>query len=120
MIFGILNFSLSTAHWLAMAPPASQPGDPPNKGLVVMLGQIVLIVVVFYLILVRPQQKQQKELKKMLEALKSGDRVLTTSGMFGVVNQVKEKTVIVKISENTKVEMLRSGIQQVLPNEEKT
>ncbi len=83
------------------------------------MGPMILIFVIFYLVLIRPQQKQQKELKKMLDALKVGDRVLTSSGIFGIVSQLKEKSVMVKIAENTKIEMLRSGIQQVLPNESK-
>ncbi len=104
-------------NFLAMAP--SQPGQDPTRNLIGMMGPMILIVVVFYLIAIRPQQKQQKELKKMLDALKVGDRVLTTGGIYGIVSQVKEKSVTVKIAENTKVEMLRSGIQQVLPNESK-
>src|SRR3990167_9069932 len=96
--------------FFAMGAPA-QPGEDPSRSMVTTMVPMILIFVVFYLILIRPQQKQQKELKKMLEALKVGDRVLTTGGIFGVVSQIKDKVVVVKIGENTKVEMLRSGIQ---------
>lgn len=73
----------------------------------------VLIFVVFYFMLIRPQQKKQKETQKMLESLRSGDKVVTTSGILGTVTNVKEKTVIVRIADNVKVELLRSAIQTV-------
>ncbi|MBI4024152.1 MAG: preprotein translocase subunit YajC [Verrucomicrobia bacterium] len=105
-------------HFLAMGP-APQSGEDATRSLVMSVGYMVVIFVIFYLILIRPQQKQQKELRTMLAALKTGDRVVTTGGIFGVVSQIKEKSVVIKIAENTKVEMLRSGVQQVLPNESK-
>src|SRR5690348_2213036 len=86
-------------------------------GLISTIGPFILIFGIFYLVLVRPQQKQQKELKKMLDTLKAGDRILTNGGILGVVSAVREKVVVVKIAENTKVEMLRSGIQQVLTDD---
>ncbi|MFZ4694782.1 MAG: preprotein translocase subunit YajC [Verrucomicrobiia bacterium] len=110
-------FSLQpSAFPLAMGAPA-QPGENPTKSLLGALGPMILIFVVFYLILIRPQQKQQKEARKMLEALKVGDRVLVAGGIYGMVAQLKEKSVVVKIAENTRVEILRSAIQQVLPEE---
>ncbi|MCC7517593.1 MAG: preprotein translocase subunit YajC [Verrucomicrobiae bacterium] len=100
------------------APP--QPGENPTKSLLGALGPMILIFVVFYLILIRPQQKQQKETRKMLAAIKVGDRVLVAGGIYGLIAQIKDKSVIVKIAENTRVEMLRSAVQQVLPAESKS
>ena len=113
----LLNPWFFVSQSFAMAAP--QPGEDPLRGFLGSIFPIIFILAIFYLLLIRPQQKQQKELKKMLDALKVGDRVLTTGGIYGIVSQVKEKSVIVKIAENTKVEMLRSGIQQVLPQEAK-
>jgi preprotein translocase subunit YajC len=106
---------------VAMSAPPTQPGEAPNpmKQMMGMFGPLILIFAVFYLILIRPQQKQQKELQKMLDALKVGDRVLLNNGIFGIISQIKEKTVLVKIAENTKIEMLRSGVQQVVRDEPK-
>jgi len=118
VIASILSFSLLTSHFLAMGAPPQQDQDPV-RGFLLMMGPIIGMVVIFYLVAIRPQQKQQKELKKTLDSIKAGDRVLTSGGIFGVVTQVREKNIVVKIAENTKVEMLRSGIQQVLPNESK-
>jgi preprotein translocase subunit YajC len=102
---------------LLIVGQAATEGGEQARSMVSMMGPLILMVVIFYFILIRPQQKQQKQLKVMLEALKVGDRVLTSGGILGIVSQVKEKIVVVKIAENTKVEMLRSGIQQVLTDD---
>lgn len=97
---------------LAMGAPIGENAPEWAKALNTMLFPI-LIFVVFYFMLIRPQQKKQKETQKMLESLRSGDKVVTTAGIFGTVTNVKEKTVIVRIADNVKVEMLRSAIQTV-------
>ena len=116
-----MNYSNMMGEFAGILAMGQQPqsGEDPTRGLIQMMGYMILIFGMFYLIAIRPQQKQQKELKKMLGALKTGDRILTTGGIYGLVSQVKEKTVIVKIAENTKVEMLRSGVQQVIKEESK-
>jgi len=97
---------------LAMGAPIGENAPEWAKMLNTMLFP-VLIFVVFYFMLIRPQQKKQKETQKMLESLRSGDKVVTTSGILGTVTNVKEKTVIVRIADNVKVELLRSAIQTV-------
>jgi preprotein translocase subunit YajC len=106
---------------LAFAAPPTAPGQPANpvRDMLMSIGPFIFIFAIFYLILIRPQQKQQKELRKMLDALKTGDKVVTTAGIFGIISQVKDKSVVVKIADNTKVEMLRTAIQQVVPAEDK-
>ncbi|MCK5126867.1 MAG: preprotein translocase subunit YajC [candidate division Zixibacteria bacterium] len=76
------------------------------------LGPIVLIFIIFYFLLIRPQQKKQKEHKKLLGALGKGDKVVTNSGMFGVISSINEEKniVVLKISENVKVEFTKSSI----------
>ena len=78
-----------------------------------MLLMPVLLFVFLYFIMIRPQQKKQKETQKMLDSLRRGDKVVTTAGILGTVTNVKEKSVIVRIADNVKVEMLRSAIQTV-------
>lgn len=73
----------------------------------------VLIIAVFYFLIIRPQNKKQKETQKMLDALKKGDKVVTIGGVHGTVSNVKEKTVIVKVDDNTKIEFTRSAIATV-------
>jgi preprotein translocase subunit YajC len=74
---------------------------------------IVLLIVIFYFFLIRPQNKKQKETEKMLAALKKGDKIVTIGGIHGVVSSLKEKTVIVKVDDNVKLEFSRSAISGV-------
>jgi preprotein translocase subunit YajC len=74
---------------------------------------LVAIIGIFYFLILRPQNKKQKETQKMLSTLKKGDRVITIGGIHGVIQSVKESTVIVKIDENTKVEFNRGAISSV-------
>ncbi len=77
---------------------------------------LILIFVIFYFFLIRPQQKKVKEHKAMVEALKRGDKVITSGGIVGTVERVIDnEKVEVQISENVKVEIIRStGIQGLL------
>jgi len=77
---------------------------------------LILIFVIFYFFLIRPQQKKVKEHKKMVESLKKGDKVITTGGIVGRVDRIIDNEKIeVEISDNVKVEIVRSsGIQSLL------
>ena len=66
-----------------------------------------------YFVLFRPQIKRQKEQAKLVASVKTGDRVITSSGIHGLVSNVKDRTVIVKIADNVKVEMEKSAISTV-------
>ena len=75
---------------------------------------IFLIFVIFYFFIIRPQNKKQKETEKMIAALKKGDKIVTIGGIHGTVAQTKEKTVIVKVDDNAKIEFSRSAIASVV------
>ena len=75
---------------------------------------IFLIFIIFYLFIIRPQNKKQKETEKMIAALKKGDKIVTIGGIHGTVAQTKEKTVIVKVDDNAKIEFSRSAIASVV------
>ena len=87
----------------AMAPPPQGGGSQGAGGMIGSLVPLVLIFVIFYFLLIRPQQKRAKEHKKMLEELKKGDKVVTSGGIYGVIESVGTSTVTLKISENVKV-----------------
>ncbi|MFZ2782584.1 MAG: preprotein translocase subunit YajC [Rectinemataceae bacterium] len=79
-----------------------------------------LVFVIFYFLIIRPQNKKQKEAKKMIEAVKKGDKVVTIGGVHGTVHTVKESTVIVKVDDDARIEFSKSAIASVAPrNEEK-
>jgi len=73
---------------------------------------LLLIIPIFYLFLIRPQQKKQKEHQRMLSELKRGDRVVTSSGIIGSIWGIdeKENKIVLKVGEDTKIEFLRSAI----------
>jgi preprotein translocase subunit YajC len=72
-----------------------------------------LIFVIFYFLIIRPQNKKQKETQKMIAAVKKGDKVITAGGVHATVYTVKEKTVILKVDDNTKMEFSKSAIASV-------
>ncbi|MDR0690204.1 MAG: preprotein translocase subunit YajC [Spirochaetaceae bacterium] len=72
-----------------------------------------LIIAIFYFLIIRPQNKKQKETQRMLAAIKKGDKIVTIGGIHGVIQSVKEASVVVKVDENTKVEFSRSAISTV-------
>jgi len=88
----------------------------PGSNMVFTLVSFGLVFVVFYFLIIRPQNKKQKEAKKMLASLKKGDKVQTIGGLRGVVVQVKEKedTIIIRIDETVKMEFVRSAIATVI------
>ena len=80
---------------------------------------LILIFVIFYFFLIRPQQKRVKEHKTMVAGLKRGDEVITSGGIIGIVDRVMDDDRIeVKISENVKVQIIRSTITSLLKKEE--
>ena len=70
----------------------------------------ILIIVVFYFFMIRPQMKKQKELRKYRESLKKGDKVITTGGIYGKVTEVKDAHVVVEISRDVNVKIDKSAI----------
>ena len=70
----------------------------------------VLIIVVFYFFMIRPQMKRQKELRKYREALKKGDKVITTGCMYGKVAEVKDDRIILEVADGVKLEFDKSAI----------
>lgn len=79
-----------------------------------MMGWFVLMIAVFYFLLIRPQQRREKERRALLEAVKSGDRVVFAGGLIGLVTNVKDKILTIKIADNVKVEATRYSVAQVL------
>jgi preprotein translocase subunit YajC len=101
---------------LAMMPSQPAPGQEanPTAQLLQMLGMFAILGVMFYFLLIRPQQKQRKEQESMLKNMKTGDRVLTSGGIYGIITNVKDKSVLVKIADNVKVEVAKTAISGVV------
>lgn len=100
---------------IAMAPQGGEGGGQLMSTLI-MFGAIFAI---FYFMIIRPQQKRAKEREKLLANLEKGDKVVTSGGIHGVIAGLDEKTVLLQISENTKIKIDRSGIGTVLSKDSK-
>ena len=97
----------------AYAQTAPAAGGAPG-GLMSFLP-IILMFVVLWFIMIRPQMKRQKETKAMLEALAKGDEVVTAGGILGKVSKVAEQYVTVEIAANTEITVQKSAVTTVLP-----
>ena len=99
---------------LLMAAPQGAEGAQggPMGGLMTFLP-FIAIIAIFYFLIIRPQNKKQKETQKMLAALKKGDRIVTIGGIHGTIQSVKEKSVIIKVDDDTKIEFSRSAVSSV-------
>jgi len=95
----------------AMAPQGGEGGGSGLISTLIMFGAIFLI---FYFMIIRPQQKRAKEKEKMLSNLEKGDKVLTSGGIHGIVSGLEEKTALLQISDNVKIKIERSAIATVL------
>ena len=102
--------SLLNFQFLAQ-DPAAQGGTAPLMMMVVMFA-------LMYFMIIRPQRRQKKEQEARIAALRSGDKIMTASGIYGLVTNVKDRTVIVKIAENVRVEMDNSSVLTFLSKAE--
>ncbi len=100
---------------LAMAgqtPPGTE--QDPRAGMIQMIGMFVVLGLMFYFMMIRPQQKQKKEQENLMKNLKTGDKILMSNGILGIISNVKDKTLMVKIADNVKIEVLRTAVSAVV------
>ena len=98
-----------TATIFLLLDAAAQAPSP-----ITQFAPLIFIGVIFYFLLIRPQQKQRKEQQTLISALKTGDKVVTSSGIYGMISNVKESTVLLKIADNVKIEIDKSAIASVV------
>lgn len=102
--------STASAQSIATTAAPQAPGFDPLS-----LVPIALMIVVFYFLIIRPQQKKQKVVQDMLSAIKKGDRVLTSGGILGVVTNIaNDQEVDIEIATGVTIKLVRSGIVDVL------
>src|SRR5690348_14811003 len=104
------NMFSASLIFFAQASPAPSTPSPGFGGFV----PFILIFVIMYFVLIRPQMRRQKDQQRLVSALKTGDRVVTNAGIHGLISNVKDTTVIVKVADNVKIEMEKSAIANVL------
>lgn len=87
-----------------------QAGQKPQADLLGSFLPFLLIIVIFWFLLFAPMRKQRKQLQKMIQSLKNGDKVITTGGIYGVIAGVQEDRIQLKIASDVKIEILKSAI----------
>ncbi len=99
---------------MAFSAPSGGAGAPqdPKAQLFSTLGMFVVMGVLFYFALIRPQKLRQRELEDRVKSLKPGDKVLTSGGILGTIVTIKEKSLSIR-SEDTKLEVLKSAVSEV-------
>lgn len=104
---------MNTMHSI-FSHPMLAAADSPAGGILgnplVMMG---LMVVMFYFLLIRPQQRQRKEQAARIAALQSGDKVVTSAGIHGIVHNVKDHSVVIKVAEGTMIEFDKAAVASV-------
>ena len=103
-----MSFFISAANAADGAP--AQPGG--DWSMLIMLG---LFFVIFYFMLIRPQQKRAKEHKTLMEALQKGDEVVTAGGILGRIVKIKDQFVVIALNDNVEISVQRNSIAATLP-----
>jgi len=105
-----MNTVFSGLNPLQDAAAAAPAASGQMWSTVLMFGAVFLI---FYFMIIRPQNKKQKAMQKMLAAVKKGDKVVTIGGIHGTVSSVKDRTVVIKVDDSSKIEFSKSAIASV-------
>ena len=108
---------IDLAYALGQAPNSGSGG--PYSGLVSILP-FVGIFLIFYFLMIRPQQKQKRERESLLRAIKKGDRVVTTGGLYGTVVGLSEHTVTLKVADQVKLDFERASIGRIVPSDKES
>jgi preprotein translocase subunit YajC len=106
-------FLISDAYAAGEATAAAGAGDITST--ITGFLPLILVFIVFFFFMQRPQMKRQKELKAMLEALAKGDEVVTSGGLLGKVTALSDSSIGLQISENVEIQLQRNAVIQVLP-----
>ena len=103
-----------TTFWTVLGMGSAPGSGQQQQSPLFMFGWLGIMLVIFYFMLIRPQQTRERERRKLLENIKSDDRVVFSGGIIGIVTNVKDKTFIIKIADNVKIEVGRAAVTQVL------
>ena len=96
---------------------ADQPAEDAGGGGLSFLFPTLLIIGIFYVVLIMPERKKQKAKQTMIDAMKKGDKVMTSSGIYGSVAQIQEEVVVLQVSDGVRMRFNRAAIQTILSDE---
>lgn len=105
---------------IAFAMGQNPAGGPPAGGFEAMKGffPLILMFVIFYFLLIRPQQKKQKDHKKLLANLKRGDEIVTAGGLVGKITAITDRIITIEVADKTRVRIIRSQVMTVLQGDQ--
>ena len=109
---------IASGIMVGMGAFGGQGGQQTPSSPVMMIGWLVIMVGLFYFMMIRPQQRKEKERRALIAGVKSGDRVVFGGGLIGTVANVKETVLVVKVAENTKLDVLRASVTRVIRKDE--
>ena len=92
--------------------------DMDTSALLATWGPIVVMVLIFYFLLYRPQKKAQREREEMLNSLKKGTKIVTVGGIYGIITDIKENIIKLKIAEKVEIELSRSSIGSIVTDDD--
>jgi preprotein translocase subunit YajC len=102
-----------TNYIVLMTPAQGQGGQAPNP--VMQFLPFILIALVFYFMIFRPQKKRQKDRQAIVDRMEKGDKVVTSSGIHGTITAIEDGTVLVQVSDTTKIRFEKASITTVTP-----
>ncbi len=108
-----MNSLFPTIFLAQEAAPAPTPGGGFG-----MFPFLILMLIMMYFLTIRPQRKKQKDLQAQIDAMKSGDRVITAGGLHGLITNIKDRTVILKVADNVKLEFEKSSVATVIKKDQ--
>ncbi|WP_035588371.1 preprotein translocase subunit YajC [Hippea jasoniae] len=93
-----------------LIPAAYAAGSPHQPGMIAQIVPLLLIIVVFYVFLILPQQKQRKKHKEFIESLKRGDKIITSSGIYGTIVKVNEDNFVIEIADGVNIKISKNSV----------
>jgi preprotein translocase subunit YajC len=112
--FKVRSPILNMFHMFLAQAQSAAPQQMPGGGIGSFFVPLIFIFIIMYFVMIRPQKKRQQQQQQLISSLKTGDRVVTNAGIHGLISNVKENTVLVKVADNVKIEMDKSAVTTVL------
>jgi preprotein translocase subunit YajC len=119
LIAGLLIAVLALAGSCVPATSSTTDQGSSTTSTLYMVGFLVVIFALFYFVMIRPQRKRQKEQQQAISALQKGDKVITAGGIFGVIDNIREDSVIIKVEGGTLLRVAKSSVMVLKEQEQK-
>ena len=113
-----MNIMLDFATLAMGGTPGAAGSQGGQQSPYMMIGWVVIMLALFYFLLIRPQQRKEKERRNLIGSIKTGDKIIFGGGLIGIVANIKDNVFTVKIADNTKIDVLRGAVTRVIQKDE--